>query len=155
VGSAAISQFFLPVSGIPLPLLVPRCSPRSFTRNLYKGDSGAITVYQFIALPLPPLPHPLCASELLHSPLTVAAVDARKDPCPQEPDGEEQDHQCVDQLGALLVWENQSHQGPERGPHRRRGSSCLPQHRAHPQAPYRLSGDVSRLPLARLILSCP
>jgi hypothetical protein len=60
---------------------------------------GLFTVYQFIALPPPPLPHLLCASELLHSPLTAAAVDAHKNPCPQEPDGEEQNRQCVDQLG--------------------------------------------------------
>jgi hypothetical protein len=76
VGSAVISQFFLPVSGLPLPLLAPRCSPRSFTRTLYKGDSGVVTAYQFIALPPPPLLHPLCAFELLHSPLVAAAVDA-------------------------------------------------------------------------------
>jgi hypothetical protein len=101
MGSVVISQFFLPVSGLPLPLLVPRRSPRSFTRTLYKGDSGAVTVYQIIALSPPPLLHLLCTFELLHSPLTAAAVDARKDPCPQEPDGEEQNRQCVDQLGAL------------------------------------------------------
>jgi hypothetical protein len=35
------------------------------------------------------------------------------------------------------------------------GSGRLPQHRVHPQAPERLSGDVSRLSLTRLILSCP
>jgi hypothetical protein len=68
---------------------------------LYKGDSGVVTVYQFIALLLPPLLHPLCTFELLHSPLATTTVDARKEPCPQEPDGEKQDHQCVDQLGAL------------------------------------------------------
>jgi hypothetical protein len=154
MGSAVISQFSLPVSGLPLPLLAPRRSPRSFTRTLYKGNSGAVTVYQFIAPPPPPLLHPLCASELLHSPLT-ATVDVRKDPCAQEQDGKEQDHQCVDQLGALRVWANLSHQGPEGGPHRRRGSGHLPQHRAHPQAPERLSDDVSRLSSTRLILSCP
>jgi hypothetical protein len=70
---------------------------------LYKGNSGAVTVYQFIAPPPPPLLHPLCAHELLHSPLAVAAVDARKDPCAQEQDGEEQNHQCLNQLGALRV----------------------------------------------------
>jgi hypothetical protein len=39
--------------------------------------------------------HPLCASELLHSPLAAATVDACKDPCAQEQDGEEQDHQST------------------------------------------------------------
>jgi hypothetical protein len=68
VGIPVISQFFLPVSGLPLPLLVPRRNPRSFTKTLYKGNSGVVTVYQFLALPPPPLPHLLCASELLHSP---------------------------------------------------------------------------------------
>jgi hypothetical protein len=39
----------LPVSGLPFPLLAPRLSPRSFIRKLYKGESGEITVYQFLA----------------------------------------------------------------------------------------------------------
>jgi hypothetical protein len=40
---------FLPVSGLPFPLLAPRLSPCSFTRKLYKGESGEFTVYQFLA----------------------------------------------------------------------------------------------------------
>jgi hypothetical protein len=40
---------FLPVSGLPFLLLVPRLSPRSFIRKLYKGESGEFTVYQFLA----------------------------------------------------------------------------------------------------------
>jgi hypothetical protein len=40
---------FLLVSGLPFPLLVPRLSPRSFIRKLYKGESGEFTVYQFLA----------------------------------------------------------------------------------------------------------
>jgi hypothetical protein len=36
----------LPVSGLLFPLLVPRLSPRSFLRKLYKGKSGENTVYQ-------------------------------------------------------------------------------------------------------------
>jgi hypothetical protein len=59
---------FLPVSGLPLSLLTPRLSPRSFVRMLYKRDSGAVTVYQFLVLPPPPLLHLPCASELLRSP---------------------------------------------------------------------------------------
>jgi hypothetical protein len=39
----------LPVSGLPFLLLAPRLSPRSFIRKLYKGESGEITVYQFLA----------------------------------------------------------------------------------------------------------
>jgi hypothetical protein len=38
----------LPVSGLPFPLLAPRLSPHSFIRKLYKGESGEITVYQFL-----------------------------------------------------------------------------------------------------------
>jgi hypothetical protein len=49
VGSAVISQFFLPVSGLPLSLLAPPLSPRSFVRKLYKGESGVFAVYQFLA----------------------------------------------------------------------------------------------------------
>jgi hypothetical protein len=85
MGSAVILQFSCSLVG--LPLLVPHRSPCSFVRKLYKGDSGAITVYQFIVLPPPPLLDLLCASELLRSPLVTATVDARKKPCPQEPDG--------------------------------------------------------------------
>jgi hypothetical protein len=40
---------FLPVSGLPFPLLAPRLSPRSFIRKLYKRESGEFTVYQFLA----------------------------------------------------------------------------------------------------------
>jgi hypothetical protein len=40
---------FLPVSGLPFPLLAPCLSPRSFIRKLYKGNSGDFTVYQFLA----------------------------------------------------------------------------------------------------------
>jgi hypothetical protein len=40
---------FLPVSGLPFPLLAPRLSPHSFIRKLYKGASGVFTVYQFLA----------------------------------------------------------------------------------------------------------
>jgi hypothetical protein len=36
VGSAVILRFFLPVSGLPLPLLAPRLGPCSFVRKLYK-----------------------------------------------------------------------------------------------------------------------
>jgi hypothetical protein len=50
VGSAVILQFFLPVSGLPLPLLAPRLSPRSFVKKLYKGEIGDFTVYQLLAL---------------------------------------------------------------------------------------------------------
>jgi hypothetical protein len=103
MGSAVISQYFLPVSGPLFPLLAPRRSPRSFTRTLYKEDSGVVTVYQFIVLPPPPLLHLLRASKLLHSPLGVASLDVRQEPCPQEPDGEEEDHQRIDQLGAVGV----------------------------------------------------
>jgi hypothetical protein len=39
---------FLPVSGLPFPLLAPHLSPRSFIRKLYKGESGVFTVYQFL-----------------------------------------------------------------------------------------------------------
>jgi hypothetical protein len=40
---------FLPVSGLPFPLLAPHLSPRSFIRKLYKGESGDFTIYQFLA----------------------------------------------------------------------------------------------------------
>jgi hypothetical protein len=40
---------FLPVSGLPFPLFVPRLSPRSFIRKLYKGESGVFTVDQLLA----------------------------------------------------------------------------------------------------------
>jgi hypothetical protein len=40
---------FLPVSGLPFPLLAPRLSPCSFIRKLYKGEIGFFTVYQFLA----------------------------------------------------------------------------------------------------------
>jgi hypothetical protein len=40
------------------------------------------------------------------------------------------------------------------GVHRRRGPGHLPQHRTHPQAPERQSGDVPRLSSLRPILSC-
>jgi hypothetical protein len=39
----------LPVSGLPFSLLAPRLSTCSFIRKLYKGESGEITVYQFLA----------------------------------------------------------------------------------------------------------
>jgi hypothetical protein len=39
----------LPVSRLSFPLLVPRLSPRSFIRKLYKGRVGKFTVYQFLA----------------------------------------------------------------------------------------------------------
>jgi hypothetical protein len=94
-------MFPLPVSGLPLLLLAPRLSPRSFTRKIYKGETGVFTVYQFISPPPPALLLSLRASELLHSPQAAAIVDARKDPCAQEQDGEKQSHQCVDQLGAF------------------------------------------------------
>jgi hypothetical protein len=48
-GQRSNFAIFLPVSGLPFPLLVPRLSPRSFTRKLYKGESGKFTVYQFLA----------------------------------------------------------------------------------------------------------
>jgi hypothetical protein len=60
--------FFMPVSGLPLPLLAPRLSPRSFARKLYKWYTGGFTVYQFIAPPPPPLLHPICAPELFTAP---------------------------------------------------------------------------------------
>jgi hypothetical protein len=40
---------FLPVSGLPFPLLAPCLSPHSFIRKLYKGESGVFTIYQFLA----------------------------------------------------------------------------------------------------------
>jgi hypothetical protein len=40
---------FLPVSGLPFPLLAPRRSPCSFIRKLYKGESGDFTFFQFLA----------------------------------------------------------------------------------------------------------
>jgi hypothetical protein len=40
---------FLPIIGLPFPLLAPRLSPRSFIKKLYKGESGIFTVYQFLA----------------------------------------------------------------------------------------------------------
>jgi hypothetical protein len=48
-GQRSNFAIFLPVSGLPFSLLAPRLSPRSFTRNLYKGESGEFTVYQFLA----------------------------------------------------------------------------------------------------------
>jgi hypothetical protein len=40
----------LPISGLPLPLLAPRLSPRSFIRKLYiRGVVGNFTIYQFLA----------------------------------------------------------------------------------------------------------
>jgi hypothetical protein len=39
---------FLPVSGLPFPLLAPHLSPRSFIRKLYKGEIGVFTIYQFL-----------------------------------------------------------------------------------------------------------
>jgi hypothetical protein len=50
VGSVVILQFFLPFSGLPLPLLAPHLNPRSFVRKLYKGEIGDFTVYQLLAL---------------------------------------------------------------------------------------------------------
>jgi hypothetical protein len=47
-GQRSNFAIFLPVSGLPFPLLAPRLSPRSFTRKLYKGDSEEFTVYQFL-----------------------------------------------------------------------------------------------------------
>jgi hypothetical protein len=40
---------FLPISGLPFPLLAPRLSPRSFSKKLYLGESGVFTIYQFLA----------------------------------------------------------------------------------------------------------
>jgi hypothetical protein len=40
---------FFPINGLPFLLLVPRLSPCSFTRKLYKGESGEFTVYLFLA----------------------------------------------------------------------------------------------------------
>jgi hypothetical protein len=48
-GQRSNFTIFLPVSGLPFPLLVPRLSPCSFIRKLYKGESGDFTIYQFIA----------------------------------------------------------------------------------------------------------
>jgi hypothetical protein len=48
-GQRSNFAIFLPISGLPFPLLVSRLSPRSFTRKLYKGESGEFTVYQFLA----------------------------------------------------------------------------------------------------------
>jgi hypothetical protein len=48
-GQRSNFTIFLPVNGLPFPLLAPRLSPRSFTRKLYKGESGKIIVYQFLA----------------------------------------------------------------------------------------------------------
>jgi hypothetical protein len=48
-GQRSNFTIFLPVSGMPFLLLVPRPSPRSFIRKLYKGRVGKFTVYQFLA----------------------------------------------------------------------------------------------------------
>jgi hypothetical protein len=48
-GQRSNFTIFLPISGLPFPLLTPRLSPCSFIRKLYKGESGEITVYQFLA----------------------------------------------------------------------------------------------------------
>jgi hypothetical protein len=50
VDKAVILQFFLPISGLSLPLLAPRLSPHSFVGKLYKGEIGDFTVYQLLAL---------------------------------------------------------------------------------------------------------
>jgi hypothetical protein len=48
-GQCGNFAIFLPVGGLPFPLLAPHLSPRSFIRKLYKGESGEFTVYQFLA----------------------------------------------------------------------------------------------------------
>jgi hypothetical protein len=48
-GQRSNFAIFLPISGLPFPLLAQRLSPRSFTRKLYKGESGEFTVYQVLA----------------------------------------------------------------------------------------------------------
>jgi hypothetical protein len=48
-GQRSNFAIFLPVSGLPFPLLAPHLSPRSFTGKLYKGESREFTVYQFLA----------------------------------------------------------------------------------------------------------
>jgi hypothetical protein len=48
-GQRSNFAIFLPITGLPFSLLAPRLSPHSFTRKLYKGESGEFTVYQFLA----------------------------------------------------------------------------------------------------------
>jgi hypothetical protein len=48
-GQRSNFTIYLPVSGLPFSLLAPRLSPCSFIGKLYKGESGEITVYQFLA----------------------------------------------------------------------------------------------------------
>jgi hypothetical protein len=93
-------MFSLLVSGLPLPLLVPRLNPHSFVRKLYKGEIGVFTVYPFIASPPPPLLHSLCAPELFRNP-RAQPVDALQDLRAKEQDGEERYCQCINQVGAL------------------------------------------------------
>jgi hypothetical protein len=49
MGSVVLFTISLPVSGLPFPLLAPHFSPHPFIRKLYKGESGEIIVYQFLA----------------------------------------------------------------------------------------------------------
>jgi hypothetical protein len=71
----------------------------SFIRKLYKGESGDLLFpSSLLLLPLPLL-QTLRASELLHSPC-AQLVDVLQDPRAKEQDGQEQYHQCINQLGA-------------------------------------------------------
>jgi hypothetical protein len=119
-------MLFLPVSGLPLPLLVPCLSPRSFARKLYKGKSGVLTVYQFLASSAATIAATLVRFWASSQPPRVTFVDARQEPCPEESDGEKEDHERIDQLGAIRVFAIQSHQSPEGWVHRQGGSGHLP-----------------------------
>jgi hypothetical protein len=78
-GQGSNFTIFLPVSGLPLPLLAPCLSPHSFIRKLYKGEIGDFTVYQLLALSAATI-----ASSPLHfwassQPPSIASVDASRD----------------------------------------------------------------------------
>jgi hypothetical protein len=68
--------------------------------KLYEGGVGILLFTSSLLLPLPPSLQSSRASELLHS-THAQLIDVRQDPSAQEQDVEEQDYQCVNQLGAL------------------------------------------------------
>jgi hypothetical protein len=115
MGSAVILQFFLPVSGLSLLLLAPHLSPRSFNRNLYNWEIGVFTVYQLLALSAATIASSPLRFRASSQPRSVASVYARQESHSQEPYGKEEEHERVDQLGALGVRKSDLTKAQENG----------------------------------------
>jgi hypothetical protein len=78
-------------------------------------------------------------------------LDAREAPCVQEQDDQGKGAELRDQLGAFCYPAKGGGEGQDGWPHLQQRIHQVPQHRADPSAPERLSGDVPFLPLARFV----